>query len=194
MATGQRKGKHGKPAGGMAPPRSPEGKLFAAARAGDGCAARELLASGAPVAARDVLGRAPLACAAAAGRLDVVRALIEFGAEVDAVDDERATALIEACRSRRLDVARILVEAGADLGAMTKGNPGLTPLLVAIVNDDHEMAWMLARAGADLERCDAASRSAWSAAEDWGRRALAAWFRGFHLSRAQGAGLDGALD
>ena len=79
---------------------------------------KALLASGAPVDARDGQGRTALMLAARDGRLAAVRLLLDSGADPRAVDATGATALHHAIGSLSASTAGALVAAGADAQAV----------------------------------------------------------------------------
>jgi Ankyrin repeats (many copies) len=91
----------------------PAATLMSAAESGDLAQATELLDHGAPVDARDELGRTALMLAAAQGRLDVVRLLLERGADPNAADNAGRTPLQQAKQKNLAEVVALLERAGA---------------------------------------------------------------------------------
>jgi len=85
-----------------------------------------LIARGASVHARGVLGRTPLHWASQAGRADVVRTLLAAGAKVDATVEHGRTPLHDAAWCGEPDGVAALLAAGADPHVRDLG--GKTPL------------------------------------------------------------------
>jgi ankyrin repeat protein len=144
--------------------RHPDGStaLMAAARTGRLDAVTLLLGAGAdPNAGDSFQEETPLMWAAAEGHVGVVDALLKAGADpnrrahVNSLAERKNadfptggfTALMWAARNGYEDVARRLVEGGADLGV--RNGDGLTPMMIAIVNDRFDFAAMLLELGAD---------------------------------------------
>jgi Ankyrin repeats (many copies) len=92
---------------------SPQTPLLSAAASGDLVQATGLLDHGAPVDARDELGRTALMLAATQGRLDMVRLLLERGADPNAADNAGRTPLQQAKQRNLPDVVALLERAGA---------------------------------------------------------------------------------
>ena len=148
----------------------PEGEtpLMAVAAAGSVEAVRFLLARGAAIDARESAGgQTALMWASGEGHDDVVRALLEAGADPNVVgrvtvlprlrgDGGRMwvdytsgglTAAMFAARGGHSEVLALLAAGGADLN---RANPdGLTPLLIAVINDRADAAMTLLDKGAD---------------------------------------------
>lgn len=91
---------------------------------GDVDTLRRLLASGAPVDARDEHGQTGLMLAAHRGHSDVVAALVAGGADLNVTAKYHLSALMLAVIGGHADVARLLARAGADLGIQGSGVPG----------------------------------------------------------------------
>ena len=91
-------------------------QLHRAARDGDLCRVRELLAAKYPVNRFDELGRTPLHHAVAGGYLAIVDALLRAGADVNAQDGRGIgdTPLAESAGSCSFEMAKRLIEAGTD--------------------------------------------------------------------------------
>ncbi len=147
----------------------PEGEtpLMAAAAAGTADAVRLFIAKGVPVnATEDAAGQTALMWAAGEGHTAVVDVLLEAGADPNIVgrvtslgrirgDGGRMwvdftsgglTAAMFAARSGHGNVLRALARRGADLN---RANPdGLTPLVLAVINDHADAAAALLEAGA----------------------------------------------
>ena len=96
-------------------PRSDaDGRLLAAAAAGDAAAIRAALAGGADPDARDAAGSPALMLATVARAPDAVRALIDAEADVDEQDAERFNPLLYAGAEGLLEILTLVNEAGAD--------------------------------------------------------------------------------
>jgi ankyrin repeat protein len=96
-------------------PRSDaDGRLLAAAAAGDAAAIRAALADGADPDARDAAGSPALMLATVARAPDAVRALIDAEADVDEQDAERFNPLLYAGAEGLLEILTLVNEAGAD--------------------------------------------------------------------------------
>jgi ankyrin repeat protein len=144
--------------------RHPDGStaLMAAARTGRLDAVALLLGAGAdPNAADSFAEETPLMWAAAEGHAEVVDALLKAGADpnrrarVNSLTERKNadfptggfTAVMWAARNGFEDVAKRLVAGGADLGI--RNGDGLTPMMIAIVNDRFDFAAKLLELGAD---------------------------------------------
>ena len=116
---------------GVAQPASEEAPvgtaLHRAAMEGDLDTARELIAAGAELNAREPMGgSSPLITAATFGRTGVARALIAAGADVDQRNNDGSTALITAAFFCRTEIVEALLAAGADKSI--RNNAGSTAL------------------------------------------------------------------
>ncbi len=101
--------------------------LHEAAMEGDLDAARELIASGADLNAREPMGgSSPLITAATFGHTAVARALIAAGADVDQQNNEGSTALMNAAFFCRTEIVEALLAAGADTSV--RNGAGVTAL------------------------------------------------------------------
>jgi ankyrin repeat protein len=145
-----------------------ETPLMAAAGAGSLPLVERYLAAGADVNAKETgQEQTALMWAAAGGHPDVVAALVTAGADVNAVakptdlphiggeggrmyvdhSSRGLTALMFAARQGSFESARVIAEAGADLD---HANPdGMTALLLAVINDNIDLAAMLVDHGAN---------------------------------------------
>jgi ankyrin repeat protein/ketosteroid isomerase-like protein len=110
-----------------------DGRLVAAAWAGDSAAAGALLDAGAAVDHRDpASGLTPLMIAAGRADAALVRLLLDRGANVfDTDSGAGATALHKACQGGSVEIARMLVDAGAFVDAVAP-TTGHTPLFDAV--------------------------------------------------------------
>jgi ankyrin repeat protein len=158
--------------------------LMVVARTGNVEAARVLLRRGADANTQERWrGQTALMWAAAQNQPDVVRLLVEVGADVDArsiVNDwprqvtaePRAvyrpagglTPLLYAAREGCVACGVTLVEAGADLSLADP--EGVSPLLLAILNQQYDLAAYLIRQGADVDQWDWYGRTPLYAAVD----------------------------
>lgn len=91
-----------------------DGRLLAAAAAGDAAAIRSALADGADPDAHDDAGSPAVLLATIARAPDAVRALVDAGADVDAQDADRANPFLYAGAEGLLDILKLVNEAGAD--------------------------------------------------------------------------------
>lgn len=97
------------------PDDSPEGRMVAAARAGDTAGVAALLAQGVSPEARNREGRGALHRAAESGSVETLDSLIEAGAEVDGVDGNGFTPLVAAAWAGALPTGLRLIALGADV-------------------------------------------------------------------------------
>lgn len=131
-------------------PFTREQRLLEAARQGDRAVVERALELGAPVEARDDLGRSVLLLAVRDARdLSLVRFLRERGASVDVADLAGRTPLSFAAASGRLDLVAYLVGQGARIDAADER--GRTPLFHAVLGNHREVVdWLLER-GAEVD-------------------------------------------
>src|SRR5947209_181232 len=132
--------------------------LFQAADKGCLPLARELLAAGASVDARDRLGAAPLTFAARSGHLPLVDLLLEKGAAIDARNLAGSTALYVAAENDRLAVVRRLLEKGAD--PKLAGRADVAPLAAAAFKGNERIVEILLARGADPNARDKTGKTA----------------------------------
>jgi ankyrin repeat protein len=149
--------------------RTPEGgdALLNAAKSGAIQGIQALLAAGANVNTRDgYLFQTPLMWAAASNQPEIVRILIENGADMDTSSAELElrgvlhddghgdmpngglTALHHAARENAIEAAEVLVSMGADPNI--KDPQEITPLRVAMINANLDMARVLIEGGANV--------------------------------------------
>lgn len=130
--------------------------LHAAASGGQKEVVAYLLERGAKVNPCDKKKQMPLFCAAAAGHKDVVQLLIDKGANPNpARDPDRWTPLYAAVSASHRDVVETLLSKGGDANA--KALTGDTPLHVATLKGDRDMAALLIDNGAGLNAANARS-------------------------------------
>lgn len=111
------------------PDRADSDRLFDAARSGDVAAIRDLVATGAPVDARNAAGQTPLIVAAEADQTAAARVLLELGADAKAADTEGETAYPFAALNNNPELVGVLLDNGADrIGTKRFGG---TPLIAA---------------------------------------------------------------
>jgi ankyrin repeat protein len=130
--------------------------LFAAVKAGDLAAVRQLLDAGADVNAKEPdsifgSGDTVLMVSVYSGTktsIDVVQALLDAGADVNGADSGGTTALMKAAIIGDVHLARLLLEAGADVNA--KNGSGNTALTLAATRDVTTLLQVLLDAGADI--------------------------------------------
>ncbi len=116
-----------------------------------------LLAKGADVNARRVLGWTPLHDAADSGSKDVAELLLAKGADVNARDENGTTPLDISAEWGKRDVAELLLAKGADVNARDK-NEG-TPLYYAASENRKDVAVLLLAHGADVNARDHNSKT-----------------------------------
>lgn len=163
---------------GADPKQSPptgETPLMTAASTGSVDAVRSLLEHGAEVNARETLGgQSALMWAVAEKHSEVARFLIQHGADVHAKSKSGFTPLLFAAQQGDIATARILLEAGAQVDEASAAAPSnrgaftaagymrviesrgeMTPLLLATISGQEEMAIFLTENGANPNASDA---------------------------------------
>ncbi|HTV68118.1 MAG TPA: ankyrin repeat domain-containing protein [Rhizobiaceae bacterium] len=124
--------------------------LLEAARAGDAAKVESLIASGAPLEARDEAKRTALLIATRANNIDAARALIAAGADVNAKDDIRDTPYLYAGAQGRIEILKAILATGkADLKDTNRY--GGTALIPAAEKGHPEAVRMLIEAGVDID-------------------------------------------
>ena len=124
--------------------------LHDAARNGNLEQARQLLDSGAGIAAPDEAGDPPLIVASLAGHADMVGLLLERGADIEVRNKHGLTALHAAAYAGNLDIVKLLVAKGAAVND-THNFYKMTPLHAAAEEDHAEIVAFLLANGADIE-------------------------------------------
>ena len=108
---------------------------------------------------------AVLALATKANFVDIVQLLVNAGVDINYQDEQGETALHMAARCGHAECAQILLEGNGHQKADTElgeNTYAWTPLFIACVDGNLEVAKLLVAAGADLERFDS---SGWTAKE-----------------------------
>jgi ankyrin repeat protein len=130
--------------------------LHHAAMQADPAPARQLLGSGADVAARDRWGQTPLHLAAYSGRATLVAMLLDHGAKIDEQDDDGETALYKAAARGQVDAMRVLLYRGAKPDLPRQSQPGNKspsgdpPIVKAAREEQDEAIRMLIRFKANV--------------------------------------------
>ena len=123
--------------------------LLLAAYEGNIEAAKEAIATGADVNAKDwMTGGTPLDTAAWEGHKEIVELLIDNGADVNAKSDFGYTPLRHAAARGHKEIVELLIANGADVNAKT--GSGLTPLDTAAMQGHKEIVELLIAKGADV--------------------------------------------
>ena len=161
-----------------------------AVRAGDIAAVRSVIKSGVDVNQPNAWGT-PLDIAVSKGSDKIVQLLIDAGADIEGATLPGAGGEhplhLAAMRSWGANTARLLVSRGAQLDA--RDAAGRTPLIIAVLADNFELADVLLDAGADLEAADGnfgESPLSWAAC--WGRLSAAKFLlsKGAQINRKTG--------
>ena len=108
---------------------------------------------------------AVLALATKSNFVDIVQLLVDAGVDINYQDDQGETALHVAARFGHDNCAKILLQGSEHQKANTELGEnayGWTPLFIACVDGNLNVAKLLIEAGADPERCDS---SGWTARE-----------------------------
>lgn len=139
-----------------APGRTPDARLITAVQLGSAQLVNSLLAEGANPNSKNSAGTPILLTAIRGGHLAVVQALLAKGANPNGRNEEGGTALITAVESQHADIVRSLLSHKAAVNsAYDRGmGKGTTPLIIAAVNGDSQIASILLDAGADIHASD----------------------------------------
>ena len=142
--------------------------LIIAAAAGHLETVRVLLDAGANMESADSAGLTALNWAALRGRNQVAELLLEGGAYVNTTDNNGVSPLLYAVGTRNIGLLRLLMARGADPDVISEANR-MTPLLVAVENDDSTVAVLLLDHGANVNGANQLGHSALMAAAESGR-------------------------
>ena len=124
--------------------------LHAAAHRGELAQVKKLLASGAPVDARDPYGRTALHVATFARQREVVRALAQAGANLGLLENDRYDAVTIASVADDEPTLRLLLELGASAKLTTSRYDGTALIAAAHLGHDGVVRQLIA-AGAPLD-------------------------------------------
>lgn len=108
-----------------------------------------LLKHGAHIDAEDNNGRTALSIASADATPSIVACLLDHGAYVDHLNHDQSSPLFEAADSMETSTVRLLLQRGARPNTQTNSFKW-TPLMMAVMDNDEEMATLLLKAGADV--------------------------------------------
>ena len=124
--------------------------LHAAAHRGELARVKKLLASGAPVNARDPYGRTALHVATFARQREVVRALVQAGADTGLLENDRYDAVTIVSVANDEPTLRLLLELGASAKLTTSRYDGTALIAAAHLGHDGVVRQLIA-AGAPLD-------------------------------------------
>lgn len=117
---------------------------------GDHAAVRELLESGADVAAQNRFGATAMSLAAEVADTQMLEMLLASGADPDSANAEGQTALMAVARTGNLDAARVLLSHGAGVDARERWG-GQTALMWAAARRHPAMIELLIENGAAVD-------------------------------------------
>ncbi len=124
--------------------------LHAAAHRGELAQVRKLLASGAPVDARDPYGRTALHVATFARQREVIKALAQAGADLGLLENDRYDAVTIAAVADDEATLRLLLQLGASAALTTSRYDGTALIAAAHLGHDGVVRQLIA-AGAPLD-------------------------------------------
>jgi ankyrin repeat protein len=124
--------------------------LHAAAQRGDVAAIDKLVASGAPLDARDAQGRTPIHVAAFARQHKAIKALVRGGASLDLLENDRYDAVTIVSVADDPQTLALLLSLGASAKQTTSRYDGTALIAAAHLGHD-EVVRQLIRAGAPLD-------------------------------------------
>jgi uncharacterized protein len=124
--------------------------LHAAAWQGDTARLAQLIASGAPLNARDGHGRTPLHVATFARRHEAIQLLAQAGADLGALEDDRYDAVTIAAVADDEDTLRLLLSLGASARLVTSRYDGTALIAAAHLGHDGVVRQLI-KAGAPLD-------------------------------------------
>ncbi len=116
---------------------------------GDVAQAKQLLAAGADVKARNAYGVTAMQLAADASNTELIRLLLKAGADPNSPNPEGETALHLVARAGNVEAAKLLLKAGAEVDPRESFG-GQTPLMWAAARRHPEMVELLADKGANV--------------------------------------------
>ncbi|MGD9503731.1 MAG: ankyrin repeat domain-containing protein [Syntrophobacteraceae bacterium] len=139
--------------------------LMRAATYGDMSAAQTALDRGADINGSDVEGMTALMQAARSGQSDMLIYLLESGADVNQQDTNGATALLFASWAGKPGIVQTLLQHGAHISSGAGGptppqKKGLTPLMMACIGGNYDVAKLLIQQKCDVNARDEDGESA----------------------------------
>jgi hypothetical protein len=163
--------------------------LIDAAWRNDVAAARDLIARGANVNAKDHTRQSAYLIATSDGYIDLLRLTLAHGADVHATDSYNGTGLIRAADRGHVEVIRELLKTPIRIDHVNR--LGWTALLEAVILGDGgpqhtETVRLLVRAGADIDIVDPAGLTALQHARSKGFREIEAILAGKDTAAAMG--------
>ena len=130
-------------------PRSPEALLSYSAERGDVNTARQLIADGVDIDARDKNRSTPLMAASYFGHKEIVHLLLDGEADLELTDNMGRTALMYASEAGNTDIAELLILQGADIDV--RDNEGLTALTIGCYFEQLEIVELLLTQNAEMD-------------------------------------------
>ena len=124
--------------------------LHAAAHKGDLLQVKKLLATGAPVDARDPMGRTPVHVATFARQREAIRALAQAGANLELLENDRYDAVTIAAVADDEETLQLLLTMGASAKLTTSRYDGTALIAAAHLGHDGVVKQLIA-AGAPLD-------------------------------------------
>lgn len=126
------------------------GEIHDACKAGDIAKVKELLAKDPGLLqSKTEEGKTPLHMATGWGRAEIAKYLIGIGADINAVNNNGGNPIHVAASQNQPECARILIAKGARINAR-QGRTGATPLMIAVMKGNYDVAKVLIDLGADM--------------------------------------------